>query len=571
MGVYYSANNEKDFIHNRIIKRKIISTINTSKRKHCGLRNYSFKSNPNIVKVINISSEDKNILNPMYAPSESKSNVDSQISFNSSINSRECGSPTLPRRKSPTSIHAKIFNSCVPLSGLRRSLSLPKQNSLVNKHHSPEFRTGMSGSKCLSRHDSKRSATTGNASPMGTGLSRSPGSCSREPLLEWRYDKCCSQSPQDKQRYKEFDFGQDNLMFENCSNFGDDQTTNSTVLSSDYMHSTDDSSVFCDPLLAKLEAELPVPPPPPRACPPWLKAALEKQAASAKGTVQKLNVQDRNCAVSSLQLPTSQLSPTHSEMDKGKALSLENSRFNVRIYPIIQNGVKISDTHYWLLDPPRCKTLRNASTLMRRTTDYIRVPPSSPLDTSPTVDGYTNIESAEFCPPEELPLKDIKLRRGKSEICKDSLKHFHQELILRLMKQVPLATESECQAVLIGSSYDYDEASRRLKFELLCRKGYVSRSHSKRLLNKCNWDLDAAISRARYDYECRKLRCRQEEEILTNLDDMNSSINQTRSRSSFLVPRSTSSDSSLSPLPCPVHHQSIISPWCDESRKSNPF
>nr|CAH8822467.1 unnamed protein product [Trichobilharzia regenti] len=534
MGVYYSLNKENDYIYqSRILKGKLTSNIYTNKRKqqHCGLRKYSLKSNTRIVKLINLTTSDnQSILTYMYAPSESKSNIISQISFDTSMNSRECDSPTLPRRKSPTSVHAKIFNSCVPLSGLRRSLSLPKQNTLLNnKHHSPEFRIGMSGSKYLSRHDSKRSATAGSASPIGTEPSLSSGSCSKEPLYKWKNTKG-SQSFQDKQPYKEFDFGQDNLVFEEGLNYViDDQAT----------------------------------------------TALAKQAASTQQPIEKLNVQNKKCVASSLQLSTSQISPPPTDWDTHKALSLENSRFNVRIYPILQNGVKISDTHYWLLDPPRCRTLNNTSTLIRRATDCVRVPPSSPLDISPTVDGYTNIESTDFCPPDELPLKDVKLRRGKSEICKDSLKYFHQELVLRLMKEVPQATESECQAVLIGSSYDYDEATRRLKFELLCRKGYISRSNCKRLLSKCNWDLDAAISRAHYEYEYRKLRRQQKDnELLTNPKEVKSpsSSDQSRSRNSFLVPRSsTSSDSSVSPLPCSIHHESVASPWCDDNRRSNPF
>ncbi|CAH8824772.1 unnamed protein product [Trichobilharzia szidati] len=579
MGVYYSLNKENDYIYqSRILKGKLTSNIYTNKRKqqHSGLRKYSLKSNTRIVKLINLTTSDnQSILAYMYAPSEGKSNIISQNSFDTSMNSRECDSPTLPKRKSPTSVHAKIFNSCVPLSGLRRSLSLPKQNTLLsNKHHSPEFRIGMSGSKYLSRHDSKRSATAGSASPIGTEPSLSSGSCSKEPLYKWKNTKG-SHSFQDKQHYKEFDFGQDNLVFEEGLNYVmDDQATSTTMLSNDYTPSIDDSSsVFYDPLLAKLEAELPVPPPPPRACPPWLKAALAKQAASNQRPIEKLNVQNKKCVASSLPLSKSQISPTPSDWDTPKALSLENSRFNVRIYPILQNGVKISDTHYWLLDPPRCRTLNNTSTLVRRATDCVRVPPSSPLDISPTVDGYTNIESTDFCPQDELPLKDVKLRRGKSEICKDSLKYFHQELVLRLMKEVPQATESECQAVLIGSSYDYDEATRRLKFELLCRKGYISRSHCKRLLSKCNWDLDTAISQAHYEYEYRKLRRQQkDDELLTNQEVGKSPTDQSRSRNSFLVPRSsTSSDSSVSPLPCSIHPESIISPWCDDSRKSNPF
>lgn len=570
MGVYYSLNKENGCIHNKILKGKIISNIHINKRKHSGSRKYSHKSNSYIIKVINITANNKNILNHMNTSSESKSIDKSQITFISSMNSRGCISPTLPRRKSPTHIHAKIFNSCVPLSGLRRSLSLPKQNSLSNKNHSPESRLGIPGSKCLSRNNSKCSAAEGNVSPIGVELSLPSGGCSKDLLMKWKSGKH-GQSSRDK-RDKEFDYGQDNLVFENCLDCIDDQTTNTTILSSDYTSSMDDcSSIFYDPILAKLEAELPVPPPPPRACPPWLKAALAKQEALGKEPIQKIDFKDRCCVSSSLQLPTSQLSPLPSDLDQHKALSLGNSRFNVRIYPIIQNGVKISDTHYWLLDPPRSKTLRDNSTLMRRTTECFRVPPSSPLDIYSTIDGYTNIESTSLCPPNELPLKDVKLRRGKSENCKDSLKNFHRELVLRLMKEVPQATESECQAVLIGSSYDYEEATRRLKFELLCRKGYVSRSHSKRLLHKYNWDLDAAISRAHYEYEFRKLKRQEKEQILFDDVDQLSYFNQTKGCNKYLTHSSTSSDSSLSNLPCSVNHQSVISPWYDEGRRSNLF
>ncbi|KAK4473160.1 hypothetical protein MN116_004341 [Schistosoma mekongi] len=571
MGVHYSLNKNNDCIHNLIIKGKILSNIHINNHKHFKSQKYSYKTNNYIIKVINIRTNNKIIVNSMNTNSKMKSIDNSQVIFHPSMNSRECISPTLPRRKSPT--HTKIFNSCVPLSGLRRSSSLPKQNNLFGKHISSDSKIGVSRTKCLSRNNSKCFTAKENTSPIGTEFSCSSGSCSKDLLLKWKNGKH-SQTSRDKSD-KEFDYGQDNLVFENCVDYNnDDQATNTTFLSSENTPSIDDcSSIFCDPILAKLEAELPVPPPPPRACPPWLKAALAKQDTSGKETVQKLNFQDRGCVSSSLQLPTTQLSPLPTDLDQHKACSLGNSRFNVRIYPIIQNGVKISDTHYWLLDPPRSRTLRDKSTLTRRVTEYVHNPPSSPLGISPTVDGYTNIESTSLCPANELPLKDVKLRRGKSENCKDSLKNFYRELVLRLMKEVPQATESECQAVLIGSSYDYEEATRRLKFELLCRKDYVSRSHSKRLLSKCNWDLDTAISRARYEYELRKLRRQEKEQMLLNEETQSSCVNQIRGRSKYLIPHSsTSSDSSLSPLPCPIHqHQPVISPWYDEARRSNLF
>lgn len=51
--------------------------------------------------------------------------------------------------------------------------------------------------------------------------------------------------------------------------------------------------------------------------------------------------------------------------------------------------VYVCDTYYWLLDPPRSKTLRDNSTLMRRATECVCVPPSSPLDIYSTIDSYT--------------------------------------------------------------------------------------------------------------------------------------------------------------------------------------
>lgn len=462
----------------------------------------------------------------------------------------------LPTRKSPILTHLNIFRSCTPFSNCRRSLSLPKHHTFSSRlHHSrasnantnlgfeSESRSNVSSpqnkQECLSTIPIRYKTET------DTTLLTAHNQTYVKPI------ECNKQLDlQSYQRKLENQISQKSVTtigsyFHSC-----DEKSSSALLtgltSSDVINPP---SEFHDPILAELDSELPAPPPPPRACPPWLKYALSRQRVRTCPTDAKLDLNDTEFSVSSMPQISFPFRNTIKEFKENKTQSLESNRFNVRIYPVIQNGVKMSDTHYWLLDPPRSKC---PTILMRHAIQCARVPSPNPSHSSELESGYMNAESNDFCPIDEMPYTGVRLKRGMSEMCKTSLQKYHQELVLRLLKQVPQATESECQAVLIGSSYNYEEAMRRLKLELLCRKGYTSRSYNRRLLAKCGWNLDQAINYARHHYEERKLRKQQQYTQLAeaNLTEFPSPVRPNRGRALLHRPiSSTSSDSSLSPLP----------------------
>ena len=88
-------------------------------------------------------------------------------------------------------------------------------------------------------------------------------------------------------------------------------------------------------------------------------------------------------------------------------------------------------------------------------------------------------------PGTELPSEGFtptRLRRGKSECSKEVLRLIQRTLVEKLQNEVPTARTEECRAVLIGSSWNFQKAQRRLKVELLCRLGCASKTACERLL-----------------------------------------------------------------------------------------
>lgn len=208
-------------------------------------------------------------------------------------------------------------------------------------------------------------------------------------------------------------------------------------------------------------------------------------------------ITNKNAVVKNLHFDTtcqplsSASSPTE-VLEQKQSFSLDHNRFGVRIYPVMQNGIKISNTHYWLLDPPRSFNAQFPSALQRHQSE--RVSPTC-LVSGDSSTAYLNIPTTVH-----LRCTGSGVDWGATDILQ------HNEMIKLLKKEVPESTYPECQAVLIGCGYKYDNAVKRLKLELLCRRGYVSLSRCKRLLHKCNWDLTMAGDCARLESESGKLR-----------------------------------------------------------------
>ncbi|CAL8078387.1 unnamed protein product [Calicophoron daubneyi] len=364
-------------------------------------------------------------------------------------------STDLPSR-TPNSQHLRFFRGCAPFTSLRRSLSAPRNTSGASTllrstpaepPPSPKVPEPPSIPTFSESHQSDNWQKDGS---FGWKRVRSGASFRQKFLHRTKHH-----DPRDA--YEEG--SRTSIIPECCAS-----------------PSVGSPSSFHDPLLEELDNELPVPPPPPRAQPPWLKLAFTKQKlASLQSSTQSCDFSPSFHTLSKSNKTTS-----NEILEGKKALSLEHNRFNVRIYPVMQNGVKVSDTHYWLLEPPRSQSMRHHNEPFSKRRD----------DSS---SEYLNVPSG------------VHLRRGASEPSRDALNRVHHELVMHLMEQVPSATQAECQAVLIGCSYQFEKAVQRLKLELMYRKGYVSRAHCKRLLMKFNWDLNAAISSARLEYEIRNM------------------------------------------------------------------
>ncbi|CAH8572161.1 unnamed protein product [Dicrocoelium dendriticum] len=222
-------------------------------------------------------------------------------------------------------------------------------------------------------------------------------------------------------------------------------------------------------------------------CPPQVPPRISPMTSDAtnRSTVLKKLYFGSPCQ------PPNDVSPPTKVVEHKKSFSLDHNRFSVRIYPVVQNGIKISDTHYWLLDPPRSFSAQCTPALLRHQSE--RVPPPS-LASGDSSTVYLNIPTT------------MHFRRAESSVNREAADELHIEMIKLIKEEVPEATQAECQAVLIGCGYKYEHAVKRLKLELLYRRGYVSLSRCKRLLHKCNWDLSKAREYARLESESSKLR-----------------------------------------------------------------
>ncbi|CDS43163.1 activated cdc42 kinase 1 [Echinococcus multilocularis] len=247
--------------------------------------------------------------------------------------------------------------------------------------------------------------------------------------------------------------------------------------------------VYEHPMLAELEAEVTVPPPPPRARPAWLKAALEK----SRETLESSRQVRASSPVDIVSLAASVYSEDGSFLnyfDDGE----DDGYAEVKIYPVLQNGVKISDTHYWVINPPKRR--------LRRWQDIGINSDGRPttLSTKLWNDGhshYENLPDTSACssPGKNVQSEDFRstqLRRGRSECNKEVLRLIQLTLVEKLQNQVPTARSDECRAVLIGSSWNFQKAQKRLKVELLCRLGCASKSACERILERMDWNFDAA-------------------------------------------------------------------------------
>ncbi|KAF7255848.1 hypothetical protein EG68_08248 [Paragonimus skrjabini miyazakii] len=434
-------------------------------------------------------------------------------------------------RKSIRSPQTNLFLGCAPLTGIQRSLSTPRTVRLQRA----KVRRPLTIPNPREKNNSKLSKPMLADDLLSLNLSETP-ICSDCALHIDHTSSHVDNSPCETRTSS-----RSQPMEEKCKHVKDEQNSPVSILPDSSLFPSilpaspfPCSPGFRDPLLEELDMDLPVPPPPPpRAMPSWLRLALQNQreSSSSSGRIVLPNSPDQDRTA-----PFAPWRAKETALKRQKSCSLEHNRFNVRIYPVLQNGVKISDTHYWLIDPPRSLSTHYTPSLGRHRSE--RAPPPSPASNESS-SNYLNMSPT------------VNLRRGVSELNKEAFNSMHREMVARLYNEVPAATEGECQAVLIGSGYKFDEASKRLKLELLCRCNYVSRSRCKRLLVKCNWDLDAATECARQERETR-LRYAPSHALRAAGSDL---------------PANFSAPSSTSPISCPYMYglQVPRSPCSSES------
>ncbi|KAL3318157.1 hypothetical protein Ciccas_003190 [Cichlidogyrus casuarinus] len=202
----------------------------------------------------------------------------------------------------------------------------------------------------------------------------------------------------------------------------------------------------------------------------------------------------------------------------------------IRIEPFLVNGVKVSDTHYLLLnrgpegrrrrvfDSDGSSSTTSTATLSRNqlrlhllhsANNYVNRKPQL----NETIEQFfkhaqDQLLTSDRIDSEEQRTPSRGISRANSALNEDMCQtHFlnnQKGIVLQLNCSVPLATEDECKTVLIGSNWDFEEAEKRLKVEILSKRSVDSLSYFRRVLRDQNWDLERSIEFVENDREKRQ-------------------------------------------------------------------
>ena len=220
---------------------------------------------------------------------------------------------------------------------------------------------------------------------------------------------------------------------------------------------------------------------------------------------------NRNCEnsefVSYLQNPESNLSDiATTEPQVFPKLTAENRSPPVnnsnwfRIHPIKQKGVKLSDTHYWIINEPKHKRCYSARVKRNPPEMYVN---ASSFGSDQYEEPDLPYDLNEQISQEYSRTRPVK--RGKSENSKSYLFNMHRGLVIRMMLKIPSASEMECNSVLIGANWDFNIAEKRLKVDMLHRRGYVNQQRCTQLLEKYQWNLEEAECQAEKEFKLMQL------------------------------------------------------------------
>jgi len=166
---------------------------------------------------------------------------------------------------------------------------------------------------------------------------------------------------------------------------------------------------------------------------------------------------------------------------------LDTPNFNLRIEPIKKEGNQISKTHYFLIEEPkyrRCNSSKERCNPIEMYANSSRLfnqfyeEPLLPFDMNKHITREHN---------------SLPIRRGRSDTT-DYLYNQKRALIVRMQMKIPQATYVESHGVLMGTNWNFEEAERRLKMELVHRQIGANYKQCEALLMQHDWSLECVMS-----------------------------------------------------------------------------
>nr|AFJ24731.1 hypothetical protein [Schmidtea mediterranea] len=172
---------------------------------------------------------------------------------------------------------------------------------------------------------------------------------------------------------------------------------------------------------------------------------------------------------------------------------LDTPNFNARIEPVAKEGNQVSKTHYFLIEEPKYRRCNSSK------------------ERCNPIEMYANSSRLfnQFCEEPLLPFdmnmhithehNSLQVRRGRSDTT-DYLYNQQRAMVAQMQMKIPQATYVESHGVLMGTNWNFEEAERRLKMELVHRAIGANYKQCEALLIKHSWNLQCAMS-SLYDHD----------------------------------------------------------------------
>lgn len=167
---------------------------------------------------------------------------------------------------------------------------------------------------------------------------------------------------------------------------------------------------------------------------------------------------------------------------------LDTPNFNVRIEPIEKAGNRMSKTHYFLIEEPKYRRCNSSKERCNPIELYAN---SSRLFNQSVEEPLLPFDMNEHITHNKH--NSLPIRRGRSDTT-DYLYNQKRALIARMLMKIPQATDVESHGVLMGTNWNFEEAERRLKMELVHRQIGANYKQSEALLMQHDWNLECALA-----------------------------------------------------------------------------